>query len=195
MTTTIVLEREFVQPITPDYLAGAATGLRWCLDAYRVSPVVSYLRRDGLHCTCIFAAPDFEAMLSVMRQAELTEPGRMWPATLHLAQADQPESWPLPPQPGFELSLVERSFPQPVTFEEIDAIESGNPSCMTLHRVRFVRSYFSLDRMRMLCLYEAPDAEAVRNANQQIGLPFDAAWTAQVVRSLGAMSVAAESGR
>ena len=54
-----------------------------------------------------------------------------------------------------------------------------------LHGVRFLRSYFSTDGRRMLCLYEAPDVESVRFANRQAGLPFDLAWG---VRALGAES-------
>jgi hypothetical protein len=34
-----------------------------------------------------------------------------------------------------------------------------------------LRSYLSLDGMRMLCLYAAPDLEAVRQANRLTGLP------------------------
>src|SRR5690606_4549242 len=36
----------------------------------------------------------------------------------------------------------------------------------------------STDGRRVLCLYEAPDAEAVRSTQKQGGLPFDAVWAA-----------------
>jgi hypothetical protein len=52
--------------------------------------------------------------------------------------------------------------------------------------VRFLRSYFSRDRRRMICLYEAPDAEAVRLAQEKAGVPFETAWTSRVVRHPGA---------
>ncbi len=78
--------------------------------------------------------------------------------------------------------LVERSFPQPVAFEEIQAIEDRGAWCLEAHRVRFLRSYFSRDGRRMLCLYEAPDAESVRLARAKAGIPFDTAWTTRVVR-------------
>jgi hypothetical protein len=35
--------------------------------------------------------------------------------------------------------------------------------------------------MRMLCLYEAPDAESVRLANREASLPFDRVWASQIV--------------
>jgi hypothetical protein len=48
--------------------------------------------------------------------------------------------------------------------------------------VRFLRSYFSRDRRRMICLYDAPNAEAVRFAQEKAGVPFEVAWTSRVVR-------------
>ena len=33
----------------------------------------------------------------------------------------------------------------------------------------------------MICLFHAPDAEAVRHANRIAGAPFDRVWPAQVL--------------
>jgi uncharacterized protein DUF4242 len=74
--------------------------------------------------------------------------------------------------------LVERSFKEPVAFEDF---RGRGASCFELHRVRFLRAYSSRDRLRMICLFEAPDAESVRIAQEMSGMPFDAAWTARVV--------------
>jgi hypothetical protein len=41
-------------------------------------------------------------------------------------------------------------------------------------------SFISRDKRRLICTYEAPDAEAVRKANETAGLPFDNVWTATV---------------
>jgi hypothetical protein len=76
-----------------------------------------------------------------------------------------------------ELVLVERRFEQPVTFEAIQKLEDDGAWCLGAHKVRFLRTLFSRDRKRMLCLYEAPDAEAVRMAEKQAGVPYDRAWT------------------
>jgi Protein of unknown function (DUF4242) len=78
--------------------------------------------------------------------------------------------------------LVERAFPQPVAFEDIQAIEDRGAGCLEAHGVRFLRSYFSRDRRRMICLYEAPDADSVRLAQEKAGVPFEKAWTARIVR-------------
>lgn len=82
--------------------------------------------------------------------------------------------------------LVERSFREPVEFQAFQAREGRKAACLEAHRVRFLRSYFSRDRMRMICLYEAPDAESVRLVQLKAELPFDRVWTAQVVRHAAA---------
>ncbi len=76
------------------------------------------------------------------------------------------------------LVVVERKFPEPAMFDEIQAIEDAGAWCLDLHQVRFLRTYFSSDRQRMICLYEAPDAEAVRRSQRRIGLPFERVWAA-----------------
>lgn len=79
-----------------------------------------------------------------------------------------------------ELVVVERTFSESVDFEAIEAMEARVGWCLEQHRVRFLRSYLSNDGRRMLCLYEAPDAESVREVNRIGGLPFDSVWTATV---------------
>jgi hypothetical protein len=76
--------------------------------------------------------------------------------------------------------IVERSFGQPETFDELQAREDRFAWCLEQHHVKFIRSYFSRDRRFMICEYEAPDAEAVRAVQRTAELPFDRIWTAQV---------------
>jgi len=78
--------------------------------------------------------------------------------------------------------VVERSFAEPVTFEEIQAAEDRGAWCLEAHGVRSLRTYFSRDRRRMVCLYDAPDAESVRLAQEKAGMPFERAWTARIIR-------------
>jgi hypothetical protein len=74
--------------------------------------------------------------------------------------------------------VVERSFEEPIEFRLLQDQEDESAWCLEQYQVRFVRSYHSTDKRRMLCVYEAPDAEAVRCANRQAGLPFDRIWSA-----------------
>jgi hypothetical protein len=75
------------------------------------------------------------------------------------------------------LVMVERSFDSPVAFEDIQALEDAGAWCLEAHQVTFIKTFFSADRKRMLCLYEAPDAESVRLAQKKAEVPFDCAWS------------------
>jgi hypothetical protein len=42
------------------------------------------------------------------------------------------------------------------------------------------RSSLAMDKLRMVCEFEAPDAESVREAFRTAGIPYERAWTADV---------------
>lgn len=75
------------------------------------------------------------------------------------------------------LVVVERSFE---TTEDGKALLDADASCLDLYKVKLVRSYMSPDMKRVICIFEAPDAESVRVANRQAGAPFERAWTADI---------------
>lgn len=79
-----------------------------------------------------------------------------------------------------EQIIVERSFNEATEFEALQTRMKKISWCLDQHRIRFLRSYLSSDKKRMICVYEAPDAESVRTANRQAGLPFDSVWTASL---------------
>ncbi len=72
--------------------------------------------------------------------------------------------------------LVERSFAAPVALEDVQAVEDAGRWCLDTRGVQFVRTFFSGDRRRMICLYSAPDAQAVRDAQREAGMPVDRVW-------------------
>jgi hypothetical protein len=78
-----------------------------------------------------------------------------------------------------QLVIVERRFENPVEFAAIQAIEATGARDLETHRVRFIKSYCAHDRTQMVCLYEAPDAEAVRSAQQQAGMPLASVWACE----------------
>jgi len=77
--------------------------------------------------------------------------------------------------------VVERSFGEPVQFDEIQAIADRGAWCLEMYGVRFVRSFFSTDRRRMICLYEAQDADSVRETQRKAGVPFERVWAASII--------------
>ena len=72
--------------------------------------------------------------------------------------------------------VVERVFDEPVDFDDLQRREEQSSWCLETHRVKPLYSYFSGDRRRMLCFYEAPDAEAVRRTQTEAGLPVSDVW-------------------
>jgi len=178
--TAVVQLRDFDTPTTAADMHAAAAASRWCLELYRVAPRMHFVAEDGLRCACVFEAPDAEAMRNVLRGTGFSVPRALWSATVHMGSADRNGMFD---PPAFEgaLTVVERRFVQPLAFDDIQAQEDRAAACLALHRVKFLRSYFSVDRTNMVCLYAAPDAEAVRSANRQTGLPFESVWPATVV--------------
>ena len=76
--------------------------------------------------------------------------------------------------------MVERKFDEANSFDDLQAQEDSFAWCAEQHQVTFIRSYFSKDRKRMICEYEAPDAEAVRKLQRTASMPFERIWTATV---------------
>lgn len=79
--------------------------------------------------------------------------------------------------------IVERSFETPLTEEELKAIEDRMAPCLELYRVRWIRSYWSADRRRMICEYEAADAASVKAVQREAQARFDRVWPADVLSS------------
>jgi hypothetical protein len=165
----IILERTFDEPTTPREVLDGLEVSGGCFDLHRVDWNASYLGLDGLRMVCHFSAPDMESTRIALRQLG-QDTSRMWNASLH-------------DSPGAEAAeiaaanvIVERSFDDAVELQAVQDIEDAGIRCLEMRNVRFLRTYFSADRRRMLCLYSAPDAESVRQAQREAGVPFDAAW-------------------
>jgi hypothetical protein len=77
--------------------------------------------------------------------------------------------------------IVERTFDTPLTQEELAAVEARMAPCLDLYNVRWIRSYWSADRSRMICEYDAADVASVRNVQREAEAKFDRAWAADVL--------------
>jgi hypothetical protein len=76
--------------------------------------------------------------------------------------------------------IVEQTFEPPLTDEEHDRIAQRVDKCLEAHGARWLRSYLSADRTRMVCEFEAADAEAVRSSYRSAGVRFERVWSAEV---------------
>jgi len=76
--------------------------------------------------------------------------------------------------------IVEQTFSTPLTDAEHDRAAKRLNPCLEQHGAHWVRSYLSQDRLRMVCEFEAADAEAVRSSYRSAGMPFDRVWATEV---------------
>lgn len=165
--TDMFLERSFDPPLTMEDLCKMVADGKGCFGLHRVDWVESLLSSDSRILFCHFRGPDAESVRIALRNID-TDIRCLWRGSEHFA-------------PGAEDTrsanvMVTRRFAEPVLLEDIQAIEDAGIGCLQTHRVRFERTFFSADRRRMACLYHAPDAESVRMAQREAGMPVEAVW-------------------
>jgi len=77
--------------------------------------------------------------------------------------------------------VVERSFAQPPSDEDLTAAGMRERPCLDLYGVAWLRSVISADRLRMVCEYEAADAESVRKVQREAGNGFERVWAGRLI--------------
>lgn len=77
--------------------------------------------------------------------------------------------------------IVERTFESPPSEASLEAAAIRERPCLSVYGVAWKRSLFSSDRLRMICEYEAPDAESVRKVQREAGNGFDRVWPGEVI--------------
>ncbi len=75
--------------------------------------------------------------------------------------------------------IVEHSFDPPLKEEDLNNISERLGPCLEQHKIKAMRSYVSDDGSRMLCVFEAPDAESVRIAHRTANVDFDSVWVGE----------------
>jgi hypothetical protein len=165
MTTNLFLERTLNPPRTVADVQARVRDSGWCYEMYNVDWRASYLSVDGRVMICWFAAADLESVRLALRRSG-ADTQRLWAGTVHEARESVVPN-----------VLVERTFDEPVMFKQIQSVAESGAWCLEAHHVRYARTFFSADRKRMLCLYEAPDAESVRLAQREAAMPVDTVWS------------------
>ncbi len=165
----VLLERQFDPQLSLAEFTDMARNSMDCMALYRAEWQESLLACDGHRLVCRFVAPDTESVRMIVGVDRATDKVA-WSGTVE--------------DTGRETTanvVVERRFPEPVTLAEIQAIEDAGAWCLEQHQVTFLRTFFSGDRRRMLCLYHAPDTESVRRAQQQAGMPVERVWACRCI--------------
>jgi SAM-dependent methyltransferase len=76
--------------------------------------------------------------------------------------------------------LAEQVFQEPLTDERYAADAGRLTPCLDVRKGAWRRSSLAIDRLRMVCEFEAPDAEAVRDAFRVSGVAYERVWPADV---------------
>ena len=175
----VVVERLFEQPITFEQYDRIRRDGQWCFDQYRVEYHATYLSADGRQTACIFDAPDAEALRNVSRTLGVAE-GLAWRAVFRIPDTvfSSHNGTACSARAGFETIVVQRQFDAPISIADIEAIPEPADLSLEAHRVRCLCSYVARHGLRMLCVYEAPDVEAVRLAETNRNMPFERVWRA-----------------
>jgi hypothetical protein len=74
--------------------------------------------------------------------------------------------------------IVEERFDPPVDVTKVNPASEKLSPCLPSYDVKWLASYVAADGTRCVCVYEAPSADAVRQAYRSAGVPFGAVWPA-----------------
>jgi hypothetical protein len=168
------LERRLDPALSPATVIELAGEAEDCFGMHSVEWRGSLLSLDGHKMFCWFSAPDMESARIAMRQID-ADTRMFWRGNVYDGKGIGVQDVPA------ANVLVERSFDDPVTLQDIQLIEDAGISCLETRNVRFIRTFFSADQKRMICLYQAPDAESVRQAQREAGVPFEHAWAFKAI--------------
>jgi hypothetical protein len=180
MMEQVIVEWRTDSPVAPEEVGAGSERASWCHRIHNVTHLLSYVGANGQDICCVFAAPDAEAVRRAGRQTG-SPVHTVWTARV-LAAPDAP----LLPAEGNTTVIVGRRFSEPADFDALHAIEEKGGWCLQQHGVSHLRSYVAQDNRRSLCLYQAADAEAVRHAQRQVGMPYEQIWAATACLWAGA---------
>ncbi len=172
--TDVVLERRFDPPLTIEEFAASAAAQAGCFDLYRVDWQRSLMSKDRRRLVCWFRGVDVESVRTALRMNDV-DTRVLWGGSYHEAPELAADAL------ATVNVAVERQFDEPTSLDEIQAIEDAGATCLEMRSVEFVCTLFSADRTRMICLYRAPDAESVREAQREAGMPFESIWAFDVL--------------
>ncbi len=79
------------------------------------------------------------------------------------------------------LIVLENRYDPPVDPETFLKGDDGLNHCLAERNIVWLHSYLSSDGSRSVCLFEAPDAESVRESFRRSQQPFGSAWSAQLI--------------
>lgn len=168
----VIIENSTEQPITKEMFYTAQRQLIPCLQVREAKWRYSLLSSDGDRWICTYYAPDAEAIRESYRRGGYVA-RRAW--TGDLIQPDK--------QPVLESGLR-------IVLEEIyaylneEALKTQHEMLRwnTEYGVEWICSYLSFDRTRLISELTTPTLEVVRLMQQQLHIPDDRLWAAEILK-------------
>jgi hypothetical protein len=74
--------------------------------------------------------------------------------------------------------IVEYKHESPVTDEQLRAATDKLHDCLETRAVKWIQTYLTEDRTHQFCIFEAPDADAVRSAYRMADVKFERVFAA-----------------
>lgn len=162
-------------PLTPEQPNNTSLRVLSCIAERNGVWKYSLLSSDRRRIFCIYDAPDAESVRVSYRQGGGVFK-RIWSGTMVTPEGELPE------RNEKILKVFEGTCPDGFTWEKWDEANSHVLPCYAEEGVEWVRSYVALDRTRVVCEINAPDAEVIRNAHRRFNIPFDRVWSAMVIK-------------
>jgi Protein of unknown function (DUF4242) len=172
MMSLVIIETVSEKPLTDELLDAATQVIAPCIEARNGTWRYSMLSSDRHRMICIYDAPDAESIRDAYRRGGLA-PSRAW-----AGYVVEPEGTP-PTWNKSTLKIQESTYPTGLTDEQCSQEQQHLLPYYAEYGVEWIRSYVSLDRTRMLCELNAPDAEVIRQAHLKFGFSCDRIWPAQ----------------
>jgi hypothetical protein len=76
--------------------------------------------------------------------------------------------------------IVEYAFDPPLSDADFNGASARLKPCLEMRNIRRLRTWLADDRMRMLCEYEAADAQTVREAYRSAQVQYARVWSAKL---------------
>jgi hypothetical protein len=167
----IVVERSFAEQADMPSLAELERKVASCFEQHAVRASHSWLARDGRHAVCFYEAPDAEAVRATQRTAGLPFEN-VWRALFVPVGSDTSLTT------ARECVVVQREMPMVLSEDMVHAKRAEVADCEHRHRITPLGSYLQVGGTRVVCCFRAVDAESVRIAQRESGMPSVRTWSA-----------------
>jgi len=74
--------------------------------------------------------------------------------------------------------VMEKAFEEPASDELIDMMRQATETCFEINGMERKVTYASADRLRFICIMDAPDIETARRALESAGMSYEQLYPA-----------------